>query len=333
MSHQIKLQIDAENILFVRNKRGRNKNINNNNVMGIKEFFISTDQKLISWEQHNIKNGQPVTFLPSQWLSIILRFGTRTKDDFKSFVSFLNMKNNTSETSVENLNIILDSINELTHDISLQKCLAEEIIENNVIDLINKDGESLKNAVKVYAVTKFDRLIYDAEEETSAALQEKNFIVEENITLVKEIDNIVGKNLILGKEIGLTKDEALKKDTEIAFYKNEFKSNYIKEKLHIWRKNNLRWCIPIIIFTIVFWVFHIVAINFSFNFVTKLYKWAEDKKQNEAILRVICQGLSIPGLWYSVVKSISLFNKNSKNYINKLKNIEEEYNSKYPNNS
>ncbi|MBX4272073.1 hypothetical protein [Clostridium estertheticum] len=330
-SYESSDQIDAENVLFIRNKRSRNKNINNNNVMGIKEFFISTDQKLISWEQHYMKNGQPVTFLPSQWLSIILRFGTRTNDDFKSFVSFLNMKNNTSETSVENLNIILDSINELTHDISLQKCLAEEIIENNVIDIINKDGENIKNAVKVFAETQFDRLIYTAEEETSAALQEKNYIVEENITLVKDFDKIIGKNLILGKEIELNKFESLKKDTEIKFYKNKIKSEYIKKRLFIWRRNNLSSCIPIIIFTIVLWVFHVVAINSSFNFVTKLYKWAADKKQNEAIVRVICQILSIPGLWYSIVKCISLFNKNSKNYINKVKIIEEEYNSKYPN--
>jgi hypothetical protein len=327
-NYELSDQIDAQNILFIREKRDKRRNSSKNNVMGIKEFFISTDQKLRFWEQHNIEGGQPVTFLPSQWLSIILRFGTRTKDDFKSFVSFLNMKNNNSELSAESLNIVLDSISELTQDISLQTCLAEEIIENNAIDIINNDEEGIKSAVKYFAKTEFDKLIYAAEKETSAALQETNNVVEENITLGRELDNSVEKNIDLEKEIEFNKGEVLKKATEIEFYKNKLKREYVKKKIYNWRRNNLSYCIPISIITILLWVLHVFLIDSSWNFVTKLYKWAEVKKQNEAVLRVIVQWLSIPGLVAIVVKSSSLFDKKSKGYINKAKRIEEEYNSK-----
>ena len=67
--------------------------------------------------------------LPSQWLSIILRFLNRTNDDYKSFVNFLNLRSNEQAISGEKLQIILAGISEITADVETQRGLMNILVE------------------------------------------------------------------------------------------------------------------------------------------------------------------------------------------------------------
>lgn len=81
--------VDAKNIIYINKLRGT---MNRCDIMEIKEFLISNDARLRAWEYGQLKeNKRSCVFLPSQWLSIMLRFSSRTTDDLKSFTSFLNM--------------------------------------------------------------------------------------------------------------------------------------------------------------------------------------------------------------------------------------------------
>lgn len=88
-------------------------------LVDTKYYFITPDQKLQLWDsQHS--NNQPITLLPSQWLALLLKYTSRSNDDYKSFVSFLRLTHNETDMTAEMLQEILAGISELTEDLQKQ---------------------------------------------------------------------------------------------------------------------------------------------------------------------------------------------------------------------
>ena len=79
---------DSINTYLIEKLRGSNKN----SISDTKFFFISTDQKLRNWD-FSRNDFQPVALLPSQWMAILLKYFSRTDNDYSSFISFLKLKN------------------------------------------------------------------------------------------------------------------------------------------------------------------------------------------------------------------------------------------------
>lgn len=148
--------IDAENTLWIETKRGNKCN----NIHETGYFLISTDQVLRRWDY--LRNDNiPIVLLPSQWLSIILRFLNRTNDDYKSFVNFLNLRSNEQAISGEKLQIILAGISEITADVETQRGLMNILVENRFKDIINgdKDDETIFERAKYFAKSETDKRI------------------------------------------------------------------------------------------------------------------------------------------------------------------------------
>jgi hypothetical protein len=103
--------IDALNILLVETKRDGK----NSSIFETKQFIVSTDQSLRRWDYYR-NTVTPIVILPSQWLSILLRYINRSNDDFKSFVSFLNLPSGESQIDSEKIHIILAGISEMTEN-------------------------------------------------------------------------------------------------------------------------------------------------------------------------------------------------------------------------
>lgn len=80
-------EIDARNIIWLESKR----NGQNEDLYQVKHFLVSSDQHLRRWDYNRNSNEIPIVILPSQWLSLILRYMERTDNDYKSFVYFLNI--------------------------------------------------------------------------------------------------------------------------------------------------------------------------------------------------------------------------------------------------
>src|SRR5690606_37519103 len=72
--------IDAKNIQIIKALR----NGNYVNIFDCKYYFISADQLLRKWD-YTQKESIPIVLLPSQRMSILLRYLNRSSDDFKSF--------------------------------------------------------------------------------------------------------------------------------------------------------------------------------------------------------------------------------------------------------
>lgn len=138
--------------------------------------------------------------MPSQWLSIILRYMERTSDDYKSFVCFLNIKTGNDLLSEEQLHYVLSGISEVTTDIEQQRYFLKTIVENDfkngAKDLSN---EQISKISKKTAERILQKEIHDNRE--IIANLEGSIIsqVEQNESLRNEL-NQIKENLTATKE-------------------------------------------------------------------------------------------------------------------------------------
>jgi hypothetical protein len=106
---------DAKNMYWIEKARHGT----DGRLVDTKYYFITPDQKLQFWDSHHSCN-QPITLLPSQWLALLLKYTSRSNDDYKSFVSFLRLSHNETDMTAEMLQEILAGISEVTEDLQKQ---------------------------------------------------------------------------------------------------------------------------------------------------------------------------------------------------------------------
>lgn len=145
---------DAQNTYLLEQKRGTN----NISISDTKYYFVSTDQKLRNWD-FGRNDCQPLALLPSQWMTILLKYFSRTDDDFKSFVSFLRLKQEDPVISEDKLQVILSGISEITEDFEKQSAVLERMVEVKFDGIL--DGKSI-DEIRENAVI-FTKATYDQE--------------------------------------------------------------------------------------------------------------------------------------------------------------------------
>lgn len=224
--HNNKLNVnDATNMLWIERKRGGN----NHSVRDTKYYFMTSDQKLQTWDHQHSEN-QPITMLPSQWMALLLKFVSRTKNDFKSFVSFLNLSKEKPLTTPEELQDIMAGISEITEELKDQEDIVSDLLErNSTSHLRTREG------AKRFAKEKVEEK-YREQLEKQAAENEKRLNAAERdhagtINLLKEehekfMDQMVKEHQ---KEILQNKVDA----------KNALLSNLKKQKKDAVRKKEM----------------------------------------------------------------------------------------------
>src|SRR5690606_13270607 len=183
------------------------------NLFDCKYYFISADQLLRKWD-YTQNSSIPIVLLPSQWMSILLRYLNRTSDDFKSFVSFLNINNGEKGISNDNLQLILSGISEITSDFTQQSNIISEMINlkfQGIVEKSNSDEEIIEKS-KLFAKSHLELKIEELEkskerlenkfekyqEHTSSAIEtlkqskddekeQKNSEIEKNYRVRKEL--------------------------------------------------------------------------------------------------------------------------------------------------
>ena len=294
-------EIDANNILLI--EKLRNKS-NYNNLFDCKYFMISTDQKLIKWYYITNKNV-PAVILPSQWMSILLRYLGRSKDDFKSYVSFLNIRNRESVLSNEKLTLIIESVFELTTNIEQADGIVYNIINSKFLEenLESTDSE-IKEKVKEIAKSELESRIEDNEKRIEALKNQSYNDKKENEQITIEKEKLEKKNKKLEKE-------------------NNEKTNKIDELENIIRKKEIsnlkQWrcfyiIIIVILFVIIFFTFFLIS--WRYNPISYIINWIRgfDEQRlswaNGIIAFIFAYSISLP--W----KKITSINKK----INELNN-------------
>lgn len=158
-NYESKARHDAQNIIWLEKKRGNVPQ----NIYEAKYFLLSSDHRLQKWDYSRF-NQVPIVFLPSQWLSISLRFLERTNDDFSSFVSFLNLSYHERLMDNDKMLAVLSGISEYASGYENQKRVYHKFIENRTSKAITEWNEDdLYTDAKEFAKSEIEKRLDDTQ--------------------------------------------------------------------------------------------------------------------------------------------------------------------------
>lgn len=162
--------MDARNMYWIECVRKGN----NIDVASTKYYFVTSDQKLQSWDgEHSV--NQPLTLLPSQWMGLILKYVSRSSDDYKSFISFMNLPKDSSVISEDELQSVMAGISEMTEEFAKQETIIESMVEIKFEDILKGDiRENAKMFAKDRLEKDFERQLAEKEEESINRLAKKD---------------------------------------------------------------------------------------------------------------------------------------------------------------
>jgi|SRR5690554_146162 len=257
--------IDAKNVYLIEILR----NGHYNNIFDCKYYLISADQLLRKWD-YTQNSSIPIVLLPSQWMSILLRYLNRTSDDFKSFVSFLNINNGEKGISNDNLQLILSGISEITSDFTQQSNIVSEMINigfKGIVDKSNSDVEIIEKS-KLFAKSHLELKIEELEKSKER--------LENKFEKYQEHTSSAIETLKQSKD-----DEKELKNAEIE-KSNQIKKELIETKAKLDLTNYKRkayYCIPIAILCVIFFVLLFLFQNYEWNMVAVYTKYANNLEE------------------------------------------------------
>lgn len=286
--------IDAENILWIETKR-EGKNLN---IFETKFFFVSTDQALRRWDYQRA-NSSPIVMLPSQWMSILLRYFNCTSDDYKSFVSFLNLQSNDVIIDSEKLHVVLAGISQMTENIEYQRFLLKNLVETKFNGVIEKGIGSTEifERSKVYAKTQLEKNLEELKSKYES-------LTEQHQVLSQDMEN---NKKSTDQQIEKIKKESIEKGTQLSTVesenkrlKKELKRKYVAEQFKNWKKPAY-WLIPIAGIIIIFTLLQFILKDTNYNYVYKLICIIDnlESETQKTTLRALLYAPLI-GLWLIV---------------------------------
>lgn len=252
--------VDAKNIFLIECLR----NGHFINIFDCRYFLISTDQLLRKWD-YTQNASIPIVLLPSQWMNILLRYLNRTSDDFKSFVSFLNISNGEKGISNENLQLILNGISEITSDFTQQNIIISEMINigfKGILERSNSEEDIIEKS-KLFAKTKLEQDI-EALQKDKERLENKFEKYQANTTSAIEQLQNSKQSEKEQKDLEIQKNTAVRQ--ELIHTKAKLDLNRYKSKAY--------YCIPVSIMCFISITLMFTFQDSSWNMVSVYSKYA-----------------------------------------------------------
>jgi len=266
---------DALNILLVESIRDGK----NSSIFETKQFIVSTDQSLRRWDYYR-NTKTPIVILPSQWLSILLRYLSRSNDDFKSFVSFLNLPSGETQIESEKLHVILSGISEMTENFDQQRFIVQAIVQKKFEGILEKgvkDDEILERT-KVFAKTELEKKVEE--------IETKHDRIKTELESHKEKTT---------QQIGSLREKASEQEQILSDKNSKIDSLKSELRPQVIRKNLLRWqtraflLLPIGVFIIAYYLLMLCCTSWTYNFSFQLVQ-AVDGITNSTI-KTLMQGV------------------------------------------
>ena len=260
--------IDAENILWLETKRESKSQ----NIFDTKFFFISTDQGLRRWDYQRA-NQTPIVLLPSQWMSILLRYLDRTDDDYKSFVNFLNLKNNEVLIDSEKLHIVLAGISEMTTSLEQQRTILHNLVENKFNGVISRglNSDQIFENAKKYAKSELEQQV-ELLNQKNGQLNTKQDTLSSELEIHKtsvssEIQQLKDDKSVIGQRLSEKEHENLKlKANLIAKEENE--------ELEKWQRPAY-WLMALGLILLAFTLLQFCCKTWAYNYPYQLILWID----------------------------------------------------------
>lgn len=252
--------IDARNMYWIECVRDGN----NVDVASTKYYFVTSDQKLQTWDgEHSV--NQPLTLLPSQWMGLILKYVSRSSDDYKSFISFMNLPKDKSVISEDELQSVMAGISEMTEEFSKQETIIESMVEIKFGDILKGDiQENARAYAKDRLEKEYEKQLSEKDKETVRRLSQKD---QERKELEKLHENILAqvreeaKKQFEKAEIGRKQDKLYTINKEIGSLENR-KAN---AECHAWKR--LVWkkriFTAVIVIPVCIWLYVVYANKWS----------------------------------------------------------------------
>ena len=263
---------DACNVLWVESSRKPGET----SIFSTKTFLISSDQGLYSWDSKYHSKKAPVVILPSQWLSLLLRYVSRSNDDFRSFVCFLNIQEKEGILSPEQINAILVGISEMTDNVDQQKYFLETIIErefkdgvkgktNDQLRVIARNETERRLQLLVEQMKKTQETLKGSLSEVQQQLEDHKTKTEEQINLksselaqaTRTIEDLKTNMTTLKVGHQENQNTISAKDERIKQLEGQVQYEQEKYKFYKKRRHNIFWCIfgLIILVAVLVWFF------------------------------------------------------------------------------
>ncbi len=292
---------DAQNVYLVEKKR----TTSNTSIIDTKQFIISTDSYLCGWDYQRDKTVSLI-LQPNQWLSLLLRYVQRSTNDYKSFVSFLNMPSNMPIISNEDIHLIICGVSELTDDISKQKVIVKNFIETEAREIFEGNDslgalENIKSKTKSYLKDEFD------------GISEKVQIIEKINQQALEENQVKEKKL---HEAQVNIEQSNKKYTqiekdifEIQQENKDLRSNLSvmraekRVRKYMWNFKGLGW-VFLLIFNVIFLFFIYFFQDWDYNFVKVIIDNLDGASETRRDIAVILIHLIIISLGFKASKKL-----------------------------
>ena len=216
-NYESKARHDAQNIIWLEYKRDSIPQ----NIFEAKFFLLSSDHRLQMWD-YSRSNRVPIVFLPSQWLSITLRFLERTNDDFSSFVSFLNLSYHEKLIDNDKMLAVLSGISEYASSYENQKRVYHKFIENRTSEAISKLSEdNLYSEAKDFAKSEIEKQLDEVQKTFEIERANLKSDIED---YSNELAEQKAENYSLKTELEISKMNEQEKDEELDMVKKELSS-------------------------------------------------------------------------------------------------------------
>lgn len=167
-----------------------------------KSYFITADRGFHDWSL-SAYPGVSLVFRPSEWLSIILKFTSRTENDYSTFCKFINLRISNFETKSDVMYAI-NKMNDTTSDVEIKKRIIKEINKNRTHNetispqIIDKAMDSvldeIEREIKAKGNKKIEAKLKDLEIQNSIKFQGRIASYKTN-TMQKAVEYLVNHNV------------------------------------------------------------------------------------------------------------------------------------------
>lgn len=215
------INYDARNVYLIESKR----NAGEKDLQTVNTIFISADKKLQEWDMRR-KKMAPVVIAPNYWLLLLARLISRSDDDFKCFISYINMP--TPEPIINNKEFfqVVKIINDIIEDVHQQENVLAIMVEEEFAFLNNNGDKRSPEFIRV-----------KTEEEAQKIITEQVDCLTRQLTeTIERVDSLEKKNT--EQKIALIEKEEMSEKAQIKAYGDALKISELEKQLMDERKQN-----------------------------------------------------------------------------------------------
>ena len=209
-------EYDAKNIYYVESRREPYET----DLQNANSIFISAHKDLQRWDRDRERITAPVVIDPSLWLVLLARLISRSDDDQKCFISYLNLANRELVITNKEYLEVVKTIDRIVADVKQQESVLAVMVEEEFA-FLNNDGEKrTSDFIDERTVQKTHDILEQRVNVLEKNVQKYQTMIESSDKKIKELEGIVNEQeiAILEKDQHIREAEQLNEDERAKNY-------------------------------------------------------------------------------------------------------------------